>query len=628
MLRFSVYMLLSSAIVDAVVGVGQWKILGDEDKFYYFSSQQRRNYNQASDLCVDRGGHLVVINSEAENNLLFDNALSDAHDRVWIGSFYANSVIQWVDGSSRCYQKWESLPSGRQSNWGYIILRSTNSARTWSRTANRGERYDFICEVEDPCLSEPCLNGGTCRANDYSGAIAYSCLCRPNTRGDRCETIGISAGAIVCHLKGYECGHGGTCVETAELFRRECICIAGYTGDDCLTDIDECADVELNDCHPVRQQCVNSDGGYECSCAGGFTGGTCETHHQTCENNYPELCNEPSNCKPIGQYEYMCVCPPGRTGTHCETPIDECKSNPCENGATCTEGPLSFTCTCTPGYQGPRCSDDIDECEDGFVCADESTPRCVNTVGSYTCCAIGLTGPNCVVDINECDTSKSCNFNGQCINKFGGYDCVCNGDFDDRLYCASPVCSSTTVGTRRATASPAVTSATTSRVGTGALGTNRPGNDAPSTSATNTDAAVGRSTTVESMDTTVPTAEERASESASGLEFSWLHAVAVVVGVVILCLVVILYLIHRWKKGLNTSQKYSSQAYSSQAYSSQAYSGIESEAPTDYEFSHDDASVDANTTASEASVFGPNESNDIDSYNASSLISNSVHSGP
>ena len=35
--------------------------------------------------------------------------------------------------------------------------------------------------------------------------------------------------------------------------------------------------------------------------------------------------------------------------------INECTSNPCLNGATCTDGINAFTCTCAPGYAGTTC---------------------------------------------------------------------------------------------------------------------------------------------------------------------------------------------------------------------------------------------------------------------------------
>ena len=39
--------------------------------------------------------------------------------------------------------------------------------------------------------------------------------------------------------------------------------------------------------------------------------------------------------------------------------INECISNPCVNGATCTDAVDAYTCACVAGYTGPQC----DTCE-------------------------------------------------------------------------------------------------------------------------------------------------------------------------------------------------------------------------------------------------------------------------
>ncbi|XP_035682661.1 uncharacterized protein LOC118420063 [Branchiostoma floridae] len=50
--------------------------------------------------------------------------------------------------------------------------------------------------------------------------------------------------------------------------------------------------------------------------------------------------------------------------------------------------------------------------------------RCVNKDGGYSCvCSPGWTGQNCQQDINEC-TRKPCQ-HGYCVNKDGGYNCTC-----------------------------------------------------------------------------------------------------------------------------------------------------------------------------------------------------------
>ena len=55
--------------------------------------------------------------------------------------------------------------------------------------------------------------------------------------------------------------------------------------------------------------------------------------------------------------------------------VDECASNPCANGATCTDGVLSYTCTCTAGFTGVNCLTEIGAFKvDDELFADQRTP--------------------------------------------------------------------------------------------------------------------------------------------------------------------------------------------------------------------------------------------------------------
>ena len=94
-----------------------------------------------------------------------------------------------------------------------------------------------------------------------------------------------------------------------------CACNAGYTGNSCDTDINEC---ETNPC--VQGTCTNLDGDYSCSC------------------------------------------PPGTTGRDCNQDVDECQtSNPCLNGGTCANTIGSYTCACETGFTGSTCDEPVIE---------------------------------------------------------------------------------------------------------------------------------------------------------------------------------------------------------------------------------------------------------------------------
>lgn len=66
------------------------------------------------------------------------------------------------------------------------------------------------------------------------------------------------------------CRHNGTCISEGRNFT--CLCEDGWTGLDCLNDIDEC-----NISPPCENNgvCLNFDGGYSCTCEEGWSGKNC-----------------------------------------------------------------------------------------------------------------------------------------------------------------------------------------------------------------------------------------------------------------------------------------------------------------------------------------------------------------
>lgn len=80
-----------------------------------------------------------------------------------------------------------------------------------------------VCEtVVDPCLSQPCRNGGTCNTLDGG---SYSCTCPLGTSGLRCEED-------INECESRPCKNGGQCSQPA-LGTFRCTCEAGYTGSTC-----------------------------------------------------------------------------------------------------------------------------------------------------------------------------------------------------------------------------------------------------------------------------------------------------------------------------------------------------------------------------------------------------------
>ncbi|CAB4004839.1 neurogenic locus Notch, partial [Paramuricea clavata] len=106
--------------------------------------------------------------------------------------------------------------------------------------------------------------------------------------------------------------------------------------------------------------------------------------------------------------------------------IDECLNNNCVNGGTCVQGINYYFCRCLPGFTGDYCDNVLPTCRTSpclhsGTCIDESPP-------SFRCaCTSNYKGTYCEIEKEHC-LSNPC-YNGVCVPKEGGYECVCRYGF-------------------------------------------------------------------------------------------------------------------------------------------------------------------------------------------------------
>jgi hypothetical protein len=214
------------------------------------------------------------------------------------------------------------------------------------------------CDVVDGCMSSPCLDGTTCiRQRDGSVACSY---CDSNP-----------------------CQNDATCQNGATSY--VCLCLPGFSGIVCQTDIDECLS---NPCHNGGT-CSDQANEYSCECPSGTTGLSCETNIDECAS---APCQNGGTCGDLID-SWSCSCPPGYSGSVCQTDINECSSVPCQNGGTCTDGVNAYSCACVAGYTGTRCNLEVDECASN-PCTNGGV--CVDDFNRHVCdCADGLGGDTC-----------------------------------------------------------------------------------------------------------------------------------------------------------------------------------------------------------------------------------------
>ena len=141
----------------------------DEKKYELYDNAV--TWEQASELCEQKGGHLVTINSQEENDFVYD-LIKDTTHFAWLGGKLNDSTMEWewVTGEAFDYTNWNTgEPNANQTEY-YLQMFPMNigtgsQAGCWNdcNTETSWHSYYsyqnavYVCEyeVEKPVVIEP-----------------------------------------------------------------------------------------------------------------------------------------------------------------------------------------------------------------------------------------------------------------------------------------------------------------------------------------------------------------------------------------------------------------------------------------------------------------------------------------
>ncbi len=129
--------------------IPKFAVAWNGNKYAAFSEPCR--WSDAKKACDDRGGHLVIIETQEEQNALVDMMARAGmqRQRVWIGATdeAQEGAWKWVDGSPLAFKNWSPLQPDNAFGGEHHAEMTAENGGQWNDTQQDRLRW-FICEWE------------------------------------------------------------------------------------------------------------------------------------------------------------------------------------------------------------------------------------------------------------------------------------------------------------------------------------------------------------------------------------------------------------------------------------------------------------------------------------------------
>lgn len=169
-----------------------------------------------------------------------------------------------------------------------------------------------------------------------------------------------------------------------------------------------------------------------------YVAGCVITHARCLHIAYLDMANFLGSTCVDDLLNYVCQCPSGRQGITCEEVASGCDSSPCQEGATCVDGPegidIMYSCECPDGFTGALCDQPPDPCAsnpcigEGSTCsavlADVLAPPLADVCQRHP----AITAPPCnQIDVSvsqgDCVPSNACIYTDSVVKSCSTFEC-------------------------------------------------------------------------------------------------------------------------------------------------------------------------------------------------------------